>query len=180
MQTQLLIGDEAAKPPATISKRGFAELIGVSQARVSQLVAAGLPIEPNGRINVERGKDWVRANVDPNRRRAAVERSERPSLGALDGEPLSPRARRDIAEAEISRLKAERLAGRLIDRRATLRVVEGRAKAERDALIGWVNRVAPIVAAAVDGDLATVTAILDREVRDHLAAMAGKPVELPK
>lgn len=93
---------------------------------------------------------------------------------------MTPRAKRDLAEAEISRLKAERLAGRLIDRRTTLRVVEGRAKAERDALIGWVNRVSPVIAAAVGGDLATITAILDREVRAHLVAMAEKPVELPK
>ncbi len=68
----------------------------------------------------------------------------------------------------------------MIDRRTTLRLVEGRAKFERDALIGWVNRAAPLIAAETGADLSKVTAILDREIRAHLAAMAEKPLELPK
>jgi hypothetical protein len=179
MQTGQFIDKTNNALPETISKRGFAELIGVSQPRVSQLIAAGLPVEPNGRIHVERGKAWMRQNLDANRRRAAIgPATAPPALAPSDA--LTSRAKRDLHEAEIARLKAERLAGRLIDRRATLRVVEGRAKAEREALIGWVNRVAPEIAAATSGDLAAITAILDREVRAHLLAMAEKPVELPK
>jgi hypothetical protein len=179
MQAQLFIADGPSQPQETLSKRGFAEAIGVSPARVSQLIAKGLPVELNGRVNVERAKAWLSANIDPNRRRAAGKDSSA-LIDDVQTQMLSPRGKRDLHEAEISRLKAERLAGRLIDRRATLRVVEGRAKAERDALIGWVNRVAPVIAAETRSDLALVTAILDREVRAHLIAMAEKPVELPK
>lgn len=162
----------------TVSKKGFAELMGVTQGRVSQLISAGLPVEPNGRIHVARGKDWIDRNVDPNRRRSANGPGNAPA--SLAGGFLSPRAERDSAEAEIARLKAHKLAERHLDRRATLRVIEARAKAERDALIGWVNRCAPAIAAGTGADLATITAILDREVRDHLITIASTKLELPR
>lgn len=172
----LLMDFPAGLPPETLSKKAFSELVGVTQGRVSQMVADGLPVEPNGRINVARGKEWMRQNIDPTRRRASLDQPQQPM--AFD--PVTPRAKRAVAEAEIAHLKAERLAGRLIDRAATLRVVEARARAERDALIGWVNRAASAVAVETGANLATVTAVLDREIRDHLRAMAERQVELPK
>ena len=93
---------------------------------------------------------------------------------------MSARGQRDVAEAEISRLKAEKMAGRLIDQRATLRAVEGRARFERDSWIGWVNRAAPAVASEAGADLALVVAIFDREVRAQLAALAATPLEFPE
>lgn len=172
-----------ASPPfdpatATVSKKGFAEMVGVSKSRVSQLITAGLPVEPGGRIHVARGRDWIERNVDPNRRRIPAASPAAP--GGFAGGFLSPRAERDSAEAEIARLKAHRMAERHLDRRATLRVIEARAKAERDALIRWVNRAAPAIAAATGADLATVTGILDREVRDHLITIAAMRLELPR
>ncbi|MEP9348805.1 hypothetical protein [Xanthobacter sp. KR7-225] len=157
------------KPPETMSKKGFAELIGVSPGRVSQLIAAGLPVEPNGRINIERGRAWVAANVDPNRRRASLDEDRRPA-------PLSPRAAKEESEAEIARLKAERMGGQLIDRRATLRTVETRARAERDAWIGWVHRAAPDLARLTGADLAAVVPLLDRLVREQLSRLADLPL----
>jgi len=161
---------ESAKPPETLSKKGFAELIGVTPGRVSQLIASGLPLEPNGRINVTRGRAWVAENVDPNRRRASVDASQ-----ALLP-PISPRAAREISEAEIARLKAKRMGGQLIDREATLRAIESRARAERDAWIGWVNRAAPEIARATTGDLSMIVASLDRLVREQLTMLAGVPL----
>lgn len=153
----------------TISKKGFSELIGVSPGRVSQLIAAGLPVEPNGRIHIERGKAWVKANVDPNRRRST-------SAGPGLFDALSPRAARDASEAEIARLKAERMGGALIDKAAALRTIESRARAERDAWIGWVNRAAPEIAAATGAELAAIVAALDRLVREQLVTLASLPL----
>jgi len=160
---------DPARPAETLSKKGFAELIGVSPGRVSQLIAGGLPVEPNGRIHVARGKAWVAENVDPNRRRASLDDRPAPVIH-------SPRAAREVSEAEIARLKAERLGGHLIDRSATLRTVESRARAERDAWIGWVNRAAPELASATGADLAAVVAALDRLVRDQLVMLASLPL----
>lgn len=175
----LFPSEEAAPPdPATftVSKKGFAELMGVTPGRVSQLITAGLPVEPNNRIHVARGRDWMDRNIDTNRRRPAGNPTNGP--GTPVGGFLSPRAERDSAEAEIARLKAHRMAERHLDKRATLRVIEARAKHERDALIGWVNRAAPAIAAATNGDLSLITATLDREVRDHLISMASTKLDL--
>lgn len=157
-------------PPDTMSKKGFAELIGVSPGRVSQMIAAGLPVEPNGRIHVARGRAWVAANVDPNRRRASLDDDGRRPA------PLTPRAAKEESEAEIARLKAERMGGALIDRRATLRTIETRARAERDAWIGWVHRVAPDIARLTNADLAAVVPLLDRLVREQLVRLADLPL----
>lgn len=159
--------------PVSVSKKDFAEMIGVTQGRVSQMVSSGLPVEPNGRINVAQGLEWVRGNVDPNRRRAVPDAA--PGY-ASQNYPLSPRAMRDVEEAKIARLKAEKLAGSLIDRKATLRAVENRARVERDAWIGWVNRAAPEISTATGADLATIVSILDRQVREQIAALAELPL----
>lgn len=175
--SQPLFSNFPEQPPSSMSKKGFAEHVGVTQGRISQLIAQGLPVEPSGRIDVTRGVAWLRANIDSNRRRADL-----PGEAAtpFPTAPLSPQGAKTLAEARIAELKAERLAGSLLNRRAALRVVEGRAKAERDAWIGWVNRAAPAIAAAVDGDLSMITAILDREVREQLATLAQQPLELPR
>lgn len=159
----------ASTAPTTLSKKAFGEAIGVSAGRVSQMIAAGLPVEPNGRIDPGKGRAWVDAHIDPNRRRAAVE-----------GSPLgfaSSRAEREAADAKTARLKAERLEGNLLDRKAALVAIETRARAERDAWISWVNRVAPEVATTTDADLGAVVALLDRLVRDQLATLAEMTIE---
>ena len=162
------------EPLKTLSKKGFAELIGVSQGRVSQMIADGLPVEPNGRVDRAKGIAWVDANIDPNRRRA-LQPDE--AKAAAVSSFASPRAMRDTHEAEIARLKAGKMAANLIDRKAALRAVETRAKGERDAWIGWVNRVAPEIARELDTDLAKTVALLDKLVRDQLAALAEIPLE---
>lgn len=153
----------------TLSKRGFGELIGVSPGRVSQMISDGLPVEPNGRIDIAKGKAWVSANVDQNRRRARVD-------GTLFD---SSKREREAAEARIASIKAERLADRVIDRDETLRTIETRARFERDAWIGWVNRVAPEIARLANADVAIVVSVLDRMVREQLATLAATPLGLP-
>lgn len=153
----------------TMSKKGFAEHLRVTPGRVSQYIAAGLPVEENGRIHIERGKAWVKANVDPNRRRAGGD-------GTLPLFGSSSRDARETAEAEIAQLKAKQLGGQLIDRAATLRTIESRARAERDAWIGWVNRAAPELAHEAGGNLSTTVAVLDRLVRDQLVTLAKMPL----
>jgi hypothetical protein len=49
-------------PDETISKAQLARELGVSRARVSQLVKGGLPVRPDGRLDRARALAWVRAN----------------------------------------------------------------------------------------------------------------------
>lgn len=166
MEAKLFHDDPPNGPPETLSKRGFAEAMGVTPGRISQLIVDGLPTEPNGRINVERGQAWYHANIDPNRRRIGAPSS---------AHQFSHKAARDEAEARIATLKADQLAGSLIDRKAALAAIETQARSERDAWIGWVNRVAPEIARETNSDLSMVTGLLDRLVRDQLAALADMP-----
>lgn len=57
-----------------LAKGEFARLIGVSRARVSQYIADGLPVAFDGRIDVDQGQAWIRANLDPAHSVAAANR----------------------------------------------------------------------------------------------------------
>jgi hypothetical protein len=49
-------------PNEIIRKSDLARELGVSRARVSQLVGRGLPVRPDGRLDRPRALAWVRAN----------------------------------------------------------------------------------------------------------------------
>jgi hypothetical protein len=170
-ETHGLFGlDPPSAAPPTLSKKAFGEAIGVSAGRVTQMIAMGLPVEPNGRVDLARGRKWVSDHIDPNRRRASLP----------EGSPLgfaSSRSEREAADAKTARLKADKLEGALINRNAALRAIETRARAERDARISWVNRVGPEVAILTGSDLGLVVAMLDRLVRDQLATLAEMKIE---
>lgn len=171
-QTHRLFDFSATQPPSVTTKKGFGELLGLTPSRITQLVRAGLPVRPDGRIDVAQGKAWVRENVNEDRRRA--------NLGDDDERPASPRAEKALAEAALATMKAERLAGRLISRDATLRALEARARAQRDGWVGWVNRAAPAIAAETGVDLSAITSVLDRLVREQLETLARETLELPR
>lgn len=159
-----VIPAEAA--PETLSKRAFAAHIGLSAGRISQLIHEGLPVEPNGRIHVERATGWYRRNVDHNRRKGSD--PERKPLGA--------RAELDRIRADRARLDLDKARGDLADRSAVEAAIFDRARAERDAWIAWCNRAAPHIAEETDANPAILLALLDRLVRDQLAMLASRPL----
>jgi phage terminase Nu1 subunit (DNA packaging protein) len=57
-------------PPRSLSKSAFAAEVNLSPGRVSQMIKQGLPVEPDGKIDIARGKIWIQENVDPRRRAA--------------------------------------------------------------------------------------------------------------
>lgn len=163
----LLDGMDAQElQPETLSKKGFAEHLGITPGRVSQLIAQGLPVEPNGRVNVDKATGWYRRNVDPNRRQAS----------AGDRLPVSSRGEYDRIRAERARLALDRESGALVDRAAVERAVFDRARGERDAWIGWSSRAAAAVAGELGVDPGAAFAVLDRLVRDQLGALAARPM----
>jgi len=164
-----LFPDEAM-PSAhgSLSKRAFGEALGLSPGRVSQLIAAGLPVEPNNRIDLERGRRWYESNVDPNRRRGGR---------AEEAMPRGDRARLDRIRADRADLQLAVERGELVDRAETERQTFARARAERDAWLGWVSRAAAIVAGETGADPAATFAVLDRLTREHLASLAETALE---
>lgn len=120
------------------SKSQFATRVGVTKGRVSQLVAAGLPVREDGRIDIEAGLAWLEANLDPAKRNKGGTKieAEKDSYGG----PSLGEARRmhlivQIERAKIA-LKQER--GELINADQATITVFNRARAERDAHIAWV------------------------------------------
>lgn len=170
--SETLFPDEGMRPahgPRPVTKGAFAQALGLSPGRISQLIEAGLPVEPNGRIDLDRGRRWYEANTDPNRRR-----------GVKADEP--PRGRG--ARAELDRIRAEREAlrlaedrGQLVDRETVERQTFARARAERDAWLGWVSRAAAALAAETGAEPAALFAALDRLTREHIAALAETALE---
>lgn len=84
--------------PRSMRKSSFAALVGVSPARVSQMIGEGMPVEHDGRIDVARGKLWIKENVSASRSAAQSKECDQMEM---------PFAARTDAAAERARLARE-------------------------------------------------------------------------
>ncbi|MEO1511998.1 MAG: hypothetical protein AAFU70_08000 [Planctomycetota bacterium] len=163
---QGLFQDEASSLPPIITKAAFADMVGVSKARVSQLISKGLPLTAAGKVPRDEALAWYRENISPHRRKADRHSIEDDPRRALE------RTRAELAELELAKAR-----GQLVDRDAARRAVFERARAERDAHLAFVARAAPELAAESDADPAALFAALDRMMREHLAQLAETPFD---
>lgn len=152
--------DLPAHTPPALSLKAFAEMIGLTPGRVSQLCAQGMPRSATGLIPVAEAREWLEANVRPRARGDEVEGR------------AAARAERERHEAELARLKVEERAGRVVAKAEVRAAAFQRARFERDAHLGFAARVATSLAGELGVDHARVFAILDREMREHLARLA--------
>ncbi len=163
-------------PSRPVTKSGFAERIGVSKGRVSQLITQGLPVRPDGKVDPIEAEAWLAENIDQRRRRCAPadQVDERPTRGRL------PSVRGDIEAEKLRalRLENDRKAGETVDKAAAEAAIFARARLERDSHLAFVVRTAPVLAAEWGLPEAQVFAALDREVRRHLEQLADTPLEV--
>lgn len=89
----------------------------------------------------------------------------------------SAKARRILALAEKAELEAAKMRGDLIDRHKVLDAVQEMAQAERDAILAWPARAAPILAADLGIDQHALQAALDASLRAHLTERAEIALE---
>jgi hypothetical protein len=89
------------------------------------------------------------------------------------------RQRRLAALARKAEIEAARLEGALVPRDAVLRLVHRLAQEERDAILNWPARAAPVIAAGLGVDVHRLQAVLDRSLREHLTARAAGAGLLP-
>lgn len=147
--------------PAFMLQKDFAALIGLSRARVGQMVRQeGMPYDAKRGVPVAEARAWIAANKRPYARSSDTEAR------------IAARTERERHDAELARLKVEERSGRLIEREAVRRMAYERARFERDAHLGFAARVAPLIAADTGADAGAVFALLDREMRAHLVALA--------
>lgn len=157
-----------------ISKSGLAKRLGVSKARVSQFVTAGMPVRPDGKVALGEALAWVEEHIDPARRKAGrppEERHRQQARGTL-------REETDAERLRGLRLENDRREGALVDRTAAEATIFTRARLERDAHLSWVVRIAPLLAAELGSDQVQIFTLLDTEMRRHLKTLADMPLEL--
>ena len=159
------------------AKGSFARRVGLTPGRISQLVAEGLPVRPDGKVDVAEALAWMEANLDPRRRIVGKANAAKVSATVAeinDQDDASPSGSLVEAKTEHEWLKVQRA-------RLELRKTEGelieRAKAERDAYSAWAMRVAPTIAAELGCDPGALWRVLDRELRQHQAQLADMPLE---
>jgi hypothetical protein len=153
-----------------VTKAAFAERVGLTRGRISQLIDRGLPVRADGRIDMAAGLRWMEDNLDPDRRgKGGAAPSTTPSLAE---------ARRlyEVVKVQRAKLAFERERGELVNRSVVRGAVFARAKAERDAHMAWVARVTPLLSAELGADPARTFAALDRLMREHLVDLARLPL----
>jgi len=153
------------------SKTEFAARVGLTKGRISQLIAEGLPVRPDGTIDVEAGLAWMERNLDPSRRGKG-------GATATAGTPSVAEVRRMLMLVQVqrARLAYDKERARLIDADAATATIFARARAERDAHMAWVQRAAPLIAAETGADPRVAFAVLDRLMREHLEHLADTPL----
>lgn len=182
--------------PATETKAAFARRIGVKPPRVSQLVAAGLPVTGDGKVRVSEALAWLAARQSPIKRAEQGKPPLPSSCGSVpasfpalvpasdtdDDNPalvlLKARARRETTKADREALALAKDRGDLCDRAEIQRGLAAWGIAQRDAWIAWCSRAAPELAAELGSDLGRVFAALDRLVRAQLIDIADAPLPL--
>ena len=155
------------------TKTAFAARVGLTKGRISQLVAEGLPVRPDGQIDVAVGLAWIEDNLDPARRNkgGAATAPARVSTTLAEAKRLH-----EIVKVQRAKLAFEKEQGLLVETAAANRTVFARARAERDAHMAWVQRTAPLLAAEVGADPRATFAALDRMMREHLEHLADLPL----
>jgi phage terminase Nu1 subunit (DNA packaging protein) len=145
-----------------ISQAQFADLVGISEARVSQLIAEG---------TLSRGataRTWLDAYLDRLREQAAG-RAEAPEI-------TTERARLLAAQAAREQLRLGEDRGELIRVDAVRTVMSHSYVAVRDAILNIPARMAAPLAA--ESDPAEIQNLLHVELHDALTELASAPLRL--
>ncbi|MCA3572750.1 MAG: hypothetical protein IOC86_02465 [Aestuariivirga sp.] len=158
--------------PSTLTQIAFAKEVGLSRGRISQLVAEGLPVERDGKIDPIKGKEWIANNLDPKRREAATGNAPEGKLGMV----AAMRAQKLQTEAKLVELELKQKEGKLLDRAEVEKAIFERARFERDAWIGWASRAATELAAALISNPQETFIALDKLVRLHLTELASTSI----
>lgn len=152
----------ATYPVSTIAK-----LLLLTERRVQQLTEQGvIPKAERGRYELAPA---VQGYVKFLRDRAL----NGDGADADDGESVKlKRAKRRAAEVVAARLESS-----VIAKEPALQRVRELAQQERDAILSWPARAAPIMAAELGVDEHALHAVLDSGLRDHLSSRAEPKLE---
>ncbi len=181
-----------------VRKGELAQRVGVSAARVSQWVAAGLPVLPDGRVDLQQALDWITKNVDrsgggwPARKAAGrgvapVAPAAPVNLGIMPpaGAPLDParalivaRARKLLADAKRAERAERRQAGELTEASTLREYASQFSMLVRDHALAQADRLANLLAAV--SDVTEVHRLIREDNHRMLAKLAKAIQDLPQ
>jgi hypothetical protein len=94
------------------------------------------------------------------------------------GTYLRARNANEVIRAQTAKIRLQKMAGDLVDRKKATNLVFELARRERDSWMNWPPRVAANMAAELGVDAHKMELILDRFIRGHLADLSELKVEL--
>ena len=171
-----------------ISQAAFARRVGLTPGRVSQLKRQGLPVGADGKLDPDEAVNWLRTNLDPNRRRAAKDGVTPPETAPTLPEPApkdKPPAGNDLTDARtrFEWLKVQKLELDLAVARSELvplvdvqQALFAFGRLHRDRWQGWASGVVIGMAGRLGIAPAALFAELDKAVREQLTELAALPV----
>jgi len=178
-----------------ILKSQFAKRIHVSPGRVSQLIAQGMPVLPDGRIDVPSALNWIESHIDQSHKDAVARRQsalgEQPApipdapaaatptaapmtTGALPDPGrvlLTAKARRAIVELRRAERAERKENGELVEVVEVQRAVENLIANAKSKLLGLGHRLAPRV--AIESNVAVCKRLIDDAVDEALTDLIG-------
>ena len=184
------------------SKSAFARRIGVSPARITQLISRGMPVRADGRIDVSDALSWLEDNLDTSKRvnntkpapPAEIQRKNGSGSGASaspaqtggglgvggPGGPTLAEAKRlhELVRVQRAKLALERERGDLVSKDAVSIALFNWARQERDSWLSWCRRVVPLIASETGANPGTLFAALDRHVREQLHDLAEPRIDV--
>jgi hypothetical protein len=175
------------------TKSQFAERVGLSRGRITQLVKRGLPLCPEGkRVDVDAALQWMSATLDPAQTRAQRRSGPAPSVPVLDdtleeddADPLDgdgipeggydeARRRHEWLKVQKARLLLEQARGNLAPWAEVNDALAEWAGREREAWLRWAASVVPALSAEIKVDGAVLAPALRRAVEDHIRTLASE------
>ena len=98
-----------------LSKSQLAGALGVSRGRISQLIAVGLPVRADSKIDLDKAAAWYRTNVKRSSARSEVASSQ--NIVSVNSEKTLTEARRQLEWVRLEResLALAKLRGDLVD-----------------------------------------------------------------
>lgn len=165
------------------TKAAFARRVGLSRPRITQLAAKGLPVTPDGKVDVGAALEWMSRELDPTQRVAQSKAKARPALvppvpthgadaGEDDGDLIAARTEHEWLKVERARLALERDKGDVAPWVEIDRVLFDHGRRNRDAWLAWAQRVVPDMASELKVDGGMLTAVLRKFVTAHLKELS--------
>ncbi|NTE55078.1 hypothetical protein G6M78_08290 [Agrobacterium tumefaciens] len=154
------------------TKSAFAARVGLSGARISQLVKRGLPLSSDGKVLVADALRWMREEVNAKGGRPLGSSG---TGGEGDPDYEAAKLRLTIAQADRAELEIAARRRELVPVDEARRAQRAVARTTRDMFLNFSARYGPEMAGELGVDPGLLIGILEAKIRTALNEAAAKP-----